>query len=472
MTPSLRLATATAHRHCAVRMCHHRRKRQRRQSGRCRGCDVGIRDAERSHAAVTATGPGTGGARPPASGAPTAAAPAPAAPVPGAPRPFAEVDQGRQAHGRPLPALAEGRQDVDRDSGEPARQAVLPVDQHESRHRRADAVCRADGQPVLRHRRASTWRSSARRPATSSCSRATRRSSRSPAARKSARCGSRSRTACSASAPVASLPHPERKSVLIDANALLMTDIPRASNLIERMYRNSYSFDRPQLVHPRRRRPTPDRTVIDVTAHYAQPRIPVPPPRDARRPADGAVLSRRRRCSRIRAACSSASCTRSPSCPSADGRRGWRTRESATSRRPRSTSATNRSSTPVRFYVNRWRLEKKDPNAAVSEPVKPITFWLSNEIPEKHREPIRLGILEWNKAFEKVGFTNAVVVRQQPDDADFDLGETQYASIRWMATATPSFGAIGPSQVDPRTRRDPRRRHRLGREHGRATSAR
>jgi hypothetical protein len=101
--------------------------------------------------------------------------------------------------------------------------------------------------------------------------------------------------------------------------------------------------------------------------------------------------------------------------------------------------------------VQRWRLEKKDPSVAVSEPVKPITFWLSNEIPEKHREPIRQGILEWNKAFEKVGFKNAVVVRQQPDDADFDLGETRYSSIRWMPTATPSFGAIGPSQVDPRT---------------------
>ena len=112
---------------------------------------------------------------------------------------------------------------------------------------------------------------------------------------------------------------------------------------------------------------------------------------------------------------------------------------------------------PVRFYVQRWRLEKKDPNAAVSEPVKPITFWLSNEIPEKHREPIRLGILEWNKAFEKIGFRDAIVVQQQPDDADFDLGEAQYSSVRWLTTATPSFGAIGPSHVDPAQRRDPRR---------------
>ncbi len=91
------------------------------------------------------------------------------------------------------------------------------------------------------------------------------------------------------------------------------------------------------------------------------------------------------------------------------------------------------------------------PSADLSEPVKPITFYLGNEIPEKYREPIRQGILEWNKGFERIGFKDAIVVKQQPDDADYDLGEAQYSSVRWMATATPSFGAIGPSQVDPRT---------------------
>ena len=106
---------------------------------------------------------------------------------------------------------------------------------------------------------------------------------------------------------------------------------------------------------------------------------------------------------------------------------------------------------PVRWYVQRWRLEKKDPNAELSEVVKPITFYIGNEIPEKYREPIRQGILEWNKGFERIGLKDAIVVKQQPDDADYDLGETQYSSVRWMATATPSFGAIGPSQVDPRT---------------------
>ncbi|MGZ8273854.1 MAG: zinc-dependent metalloprotease [Burkholderiaceae bacterium] len=250
------------------------------------------------------------------------------------------------------------------------------------------------------------------------------------------------------SAPVASQPHPERKSVLIDANALLMTDIPRASNLIERMYRNSYQFD-PRNSYIQSAKTNPDRMVIDVTAHYAQPRIPVasptlpgaqpgpfyPPPsvlEDPRSMFLGFLYT----------------FTKLPESPMAPRVADSRIGHFATAKVDFSDES---KFNPVRFYVNRWRLEKKDPSADVSEPVKPITFWLSNEIPEKHREPIREGILEWNKAFERAGFRDAIVVKQQPDDADFDLGETQYSSIRWMPTATPSFGAIGPSQVDPRT---------------------
>ncbi|MBA3252690.1 MAG: DUF5117 domain-containing protein, partial [Burkholderiaceae bacterium] len=79
------------------------------------------------------------------------------------------------------------------------------------------------------------------------------------------------------SAPIASAPHPERKSILIDANALLMTDMPRASYVIERTYRNSFSFDaRNSFIQSAKA--DAERTVFDVTAHYAQPRIPVPAP--------------------------------------------------------------------------------------------------------------------------------------------------------------------------------------------------
>jgi hypothetical protein len=250
-----------------------------------------------------------------------------------------------------------------------------------------------------------------------------------------------------ASAPVASQPHPERKSILVDANALLMTDIPRASNFIERMYRNSYQFD-PRNSYIESAKTNDDRLVIDVTAHYAQPRIPVQPPGPAGQSGQffppPSVLEDPRSMF-LGFLYTFSKLPEKPMAPRvADSRIGHF-----------ATAKVNFSDesrfNPVQFYVNRWRLEKKDPTAAISEPVKPITFWLGNEIPEKHREPIRQGILEWNKAFEKAGFKDAVVVKQQPDDADFDLGETQYSSIRWMPTATPAFGAIGPTQVDPRT---------------------
>ena len=106
---------------------------------------------------------------------------------------------------------------------------------------------------------------------------------------------------------------------------------------------------------------------------------------------------------------------------------------------------------PRRRMVNRWRLEKKDPAAELSEPVKPITYWVDANVPEKYRASITAGILEWNKAFEKIGFKNAIVVQQQADKADFDTLDMGVASVRWMTNAYPGFGAIGPSHVDPRS---------------------
>jgi len=106
---------------------------------------------------------------------------------------------------------------------------------------------------------------------------------------------------------------------------------------------------------------------------------------------------------------------------------------------------------PRQRYVNRWRLEKKDPSATLSEPAKPITFWLDRTIPLKYREAVTAGVLEWNKAFEKIGFKGALRVEVQPDDADFDTLDFGRASIRWMTNARMAFGGIGQSHVDPRS---------------------
>jgi len=108
-------------------------------------------------------------------------------------------------------------------------------------------------------------------------------------------------------------------------------------------------------------------------------------------------------------------------------------------------------SVPYRDLIHRWNLQKKNPNAAISEPVKPITWWLENSTPVQWRETIKQGVLEWNKAFEKAGFRNAVVVKVQPDDAKWDAGDIRYNVLRWTSSPRPPFGGYGPSFVNPRT---------------------
>ena len=104
-----------------------------------------------------------------------------------------------------------------------------------------------------------------------------------------------------------------------------------------------------------------------------------------------------------------------------------------------------------RRFVNRWRLEKKDPTAALSEPVKPIVFYLDHTIPIRYRPHIKQGIEAWNKAFEAAGFKNAILAKDAPDDPNWDPEDVRYSTIRWIVSSEPSFGAIGPSRVDPRT---------------------
>jgi hypothetical protein len=103
----------------------------------------------------------------------------------------------------------------------------------------------------------------------------------------------------------------------------------------------------------------------------------------------------------------------------------------------------------VRF-VNRWRLEKRDPGAALSEPVKPIVYYIDRTVPTEWRPWVRAGILEWNRAFEEAGFRNAIRVLDAPDDTLWSAEDARYSTVRWTATNR-SVYAVGPSNVDPRT---------------------
>jgi len=249
-----------------------------------------------------------------------------------------------------------------------------------------------------------------------------------------------------ASAPVASQPHPERKTVLVELNALLFADIPGAYALLDRAYRQPYAFDA-RNTSIARTRTSAEAIGVLVNAHYAVSRLVQPPPIVA----PGAPVP---------SAPSTVpdprslflgfqyNLTKLPDEPMhprlADARVGYFTVS-------RFDFSNNRTLTPRISFVKRWRLEKKDPAAEVSEPKQPIVFWIDRNVPLRYRDTIVAGVLEWNRAFERIGFKDAVQARIQPDDADFDTLDARHASIRWITTARPAFGGIGPSQADPRT---------------------
>ena len=115
------------------------------------------------------------------------------------------------------------------------------------------------------------------------------------------------------------------------------------------------------------------------------------------------------------------------------------------------TDLTSTDSAPYRDLLERWHLVKKDPSAEVSDPVEPITWWIENTTPVEWRDLIMGAALEWNKAFEHAGFSNAMVVKVQPDDAEWDAGDIRYNVLRWTSSPRPPFGGYGPSFSNPRT---------------------
>ena len=104
---------------------------------------------------------------------------------------------------------------------------------------------------------------------------------------------------------------------------------------------------------------------------------------------------------------------------------------------------------PYVRYCERWNLKKQDPNAAMSEPVEPIVYWVENTVPEEYKQIVADGIEFWNAAFEKIGFKNAIVAKIMPDTADWDPADVRYSTVRWIV---PGFGsAVGPSRANPFT---------------------
>ena len=107
---------------------------------------------------------------------------------------------------------------------------------------------------------------------------------------------------------------------------------------------------------------------------------------------------------------------------------------------------------PTRCYITRWRLEPKDPNAAVSDPVKPIVFYLDPATPERWVPWLIKGVQAWEPVFRAAGFSNAITARRAPtaqEDPEFDLDDARYSTIRWLPSTIEN--AYGPEVDDPRT---------------------
>ncbi len=107
---------------------------------------------------------------------------------------------------------------------------------------------------------------------------------------------------------------------------------------------------------------------------------------------------------------------------------------------------------PERRYIARWRLEKKDPNAALSEPVKPIVYYIDSAAPTKWVPWMIRGVEDWQKAFEAAGFKNAIIAKKAPtpaEDPEFSPEDVRYSVIRWLPSTIEN--ASGPHISDPRT---------------------
>jgi len=110
----------------------------------------------------------------------------------------------------------------------------------------------------------------------------------------------------------------------------------------------------------------------------------------------------------------------------------------------------------TREYIRRWRLEPSDPAAyergELTEPVKPIVYYLDPATPMEYRKYVKQGVEDWNITFEEAGFKNAIVAKDAPtpeEDPDFEPEDIRYNMVRWIANTTRN--AVGPSTTDPRT---------------------
>ncbi|MDQ7988933.1 MAG: zinc-dependent metalloprotease, partial [Candidatus Dactylopiibacterium sp.] len=242
-------------------------------------------------------------------------------------------------------------------------------------------------------------------------------------------------------APIVSQPDPASGAVLVDLNALVLTDFSASATHLQSTYRQPYQFDRANS-RITRTYGSAQESVLELQSHYAAAGLASPAPGQPVQPSLPATLPDAR--SLFLGFTLSFSPLPDPMRPrAADPRVGY-------FHTARLNFSSDFAASPREHVIHRWRLEKKDPAAALSAPVTPITFWLDRNIPQRYRDTVQRAILAWNAAFERAGFRDAIVVRQQPETAEWRSGSRLHATVQWYL-GTDNTLAMGPSLVDPRS---------------------
>jgi hypothetical protein len=233
-------------------------------------------------------------------------------------------------------------------------------------------------------------------------------------------------------AKIESAPHPDRGSVLVNPSGFFVKDIAAIGYIFKEFFKEfQYGFDK-ENSYLGELKSFPENSEIDVVLHFksdAPKNVPtLPDPRSFRHIYHYSLSNLPSTSFRARLA---------------DDRVG----HFLTMHQDYTSQLQD---TPYVRYVNRWHLEKSEPKFAVSKPRQPIVFWLENTIPVQFRDAVREGILLWNTAFERIGFENAIVVKQMPDDADWDPADVRYNTVRWIVRPGGGY-AVGPSRTNPFT---------------------
>ncbi|MYN43740.1 DUF5117 domain-containing protein [Pseudoduganella sp. FT93W] len=250
-------------------------------------------------------------------------------------------------------------------------------------------------------------------------------------------------------APVISGPHPQNGAILIEASTLLFGDMAAYGTKLETAFRLPYSADARNSSF-QSLRSDDSMTGLQVQAHYLVPRLPAAPATAA-------------------AAAAAQASGYAPPTTLPDARSlflgfyynfmplpaqpmAGRPADERIGHFVRTSHDFSDDVTPTTavHLVERWRLEKLDPALPLSAPRQPIVYWIDANVPHKYRESVRQGVLAWNAAFEKIGFKDAIVVKQQSETDRFDTMDARHASVRWFFGNDVGF-SLGPRQVDPRS---------------------